>query len=240
MPERDAAALFTAWLEIDTNRARIRRPHAARDNDANITVIALFTGLRTQGDLPTNATGSSISTGVIADAPMRVGYIANDLPAWRVWALAPRVADVAGSPGVDESARLLAERLHPQPGTGSRSKRELNELCVGRNLTMRPARLLLATTTLFACISAPIARAQYAEAADTIYLGTILTMNDKLPNAEAVAVARRILAVGPRDTVTDRHRAGIPRVIDLQDKTLLPDSSTVTAIISARSASPTR
>ncbi|MFO1114625.1 MAG: amidohydrolase family protein [Beijerinckiaceae bacterium] len=88
---------------------------------------------------------------------------------------------------------------------------------------MRPARLLLATTTLFACISAPIARAQYAEAADTIYLGTILTMNDKLPNAEAVAVkAGRILAVGPRDTVTDRHKGGNTRVIDLQDKTLLP------------------
>lgn len=110
LPERDAAALFTAWLEIDTPTALEFAGRMLRETTTPTSlVIALFTGLRTQGDLPDKRDRIvDFYRGLIADAPMRVGYIANDLQAWRVWALAPRVADVAGSPGVDESARLLA------------------------------------------------------------------------------------------------------------------------------------
>ena len=60
-------------------------------------------------------------------------------------------------------------------------------------------------------------------AADSIYLGgSILTMNDAQPSAEAVAVrAGRITAVGSRAELMKLKGANT-RVVDLQGKTLLP------------------
>jgi len=59
--------------------------------------------------------------------------------------------------------------------------------------------------------------------ADTIFTnGDIVTMNDKVPSAEALAVKDgRILAVGSADEVLATQGAGT-RVIDLGGKTLLP------------------
>jgi hypothetical protein len=62
-----------------------------------------------------------------------------------------------------------------------------------------------------------------AQKADTIYLGgPILTMNDKAPAAEALAVRQgRILAVGRKAEVI-RTRGRATQVVDLGGRTLLP------------------
>ena len=64
---------------------------------------------------------------------------------------------------------------------------------------------------------------QAIETADTIYLGgPIITINDKAPRAEAVAVADGIiLAVGGRDSVMDYKGEGT-KLVDLQGKAMLP------------------
>ncbi len=61
------------------------------------------------------------------------------------------------------------------------------------------------------------------ETADTIYLGgPILTINDKAPRAEAVAVADgRILAVGGLDSVM-AYKGEDTEMVDLQGKAMLP------------------
>ena len=61
------------------------------------------------------------------------------------------------------------------------------------------------------------------ETADTIYLGgPILTINDKAPRAEAVAVADgKILAVGDRETVMTHQGAGT-EIFDLEGRAMLP------------------
>ena len=61
------------------------------------------------------------------------------------------------------------------------------------------------------------------EIADTIYLGgPILTINDKAPRAEAVAVADGlILAVGDRENVMTHQGAGT-EIVDLEDRAMLP------------------
>jgi len=60
--------------------------------------------------------------------------------------------------------------------------------------------------------------------ADTIYLGgDIVTVNDALPSAEAVAVTGgRIVAVGTRTVVEKANRGVNTQVIDLGGKTLMP------------------
>ena len=65
--------------------------------------------------------------------------------------------------------------------------------------------------------------AQATETADTIYLGgPILTINDKAPRAEAVAVADgHILAVGGRDSVM-AYKGENTEIHDLQGKAMLP------------------
>ncbi len=85
---------------------------------------------------------------------------------------------------------------------------------------MRP--LLLSTFLAFGAVSS--AHAQYAEAADAIYFGgPIITMNDRQPRAEAVAILNgRIVAVGNRRTVEDKHKGGQTKIIDLKGRTLLP------------------
>lgn len=64
---------------------------------------------------------------------------------------------------------------------------------------------------------------QATETADTIYLGgPIITINDKAPRAEAVAVADGvILAVGARDSVMDYKGEGT-EIFDLQGRAMLP------------------
>ena len=61
------------------------------------------------------------------------------------------------------------------------------------------------------------------ETADTIYLGgPILTINDKAPRAEAVAVADGvILAVGGRDSVM-AYKGEDTEIFDLQGRAMLP------------------
>lgn len=59
-------------------------------------------------------------------------------------------------------------------------------------------------------------------AADTIYVGRILTMDATAPRAEAVAVsAGRIVAVGARRTVM-RHLGSDTQLVELGERTLLP------------------
>jgi predicted amidohydrolase YtcJ len=60
--------------------------------------------------------------------------------------------------------------------------------------------------------------------ADTIYVqGDILTMNDKAPTAQALAVKDgRIVAVGDRETVEAQAKGARTQVVDLQGRTVLP------------------
>jgi predicted amidohydrolase YtcJ len=62
------------------------------------------------------------------------------------------------------------------------------------------------------------------DAADSIYVGgDIVTMNDRQPTAEAIAVkGALILAVGTRADIETAHKGTDTRVIDLGGKTLLP------------------
>jgi len=62
-----------------------------------------------------------------------------------------------------------------------------------------------------------------AAAADAIYTGDIITIDDANPSAEAVAVGGgRITAVGSRDDVLAAARGPATRIIDLDGATLLP------------------
>jgi predicted amidohydrolase YtcJ len=76
---------------------------------------------------------------------------------------------------------------------------------------------------LFAMLLVVCVRALATEAADTIYLGgPILTINDKAPRAEAVAVADGvILAVGGRDSVM-AYKGESTEIFDLQGRAMLP------------------
>ncbi|MEJ5022252.1 amidohydrolase [Ochrobactrum vermis] len=82
-----------------------------------------------------------------------------------------------------------------------------------------------AATSAFACSSTGMAFAQQAAApaGDVIFKGgTILTMNDKAPRAEAIAVrGNKILAVGKLDDVQSAIASGA-QVVDLQGRTLMP------------------
>jgi len=71
--------------------------------------------------------------------------------------------------------------------------------------------------------NAVMAAAQDGGTADTLFTnGTIITMDDKAPRAEAVAVAGgRIIAVGPLADL-EKLRGPDTKVIDLAGKTLLP------------------
>jgi hypothetical protein len=65
---------------------------------------------------------------------------------------------------------------------------------------------------------------QSVEAADTIYTGgDIVTVNDRQPSAEALAVkGGKIVAVGTRADVEKTHKGTGTKVIDLAGKVLLP------------------
>jgi adenine deaminase len=69
--------------------------------------------------------------------------------------------------------------------------------------------------------SAPASAAPFA---DTIYTGgDILTLNDSLPTAEALAVkGDTILAVGAQADIVRLHRGASTETVNLAGKTLLP------------------
>jgi predicted amidohydrolase YtcJ len=74
-----------------------------------------------------------------------------------------------------------------------------------------------------AFLAAP-AFGQPSTAADAIYVGgDIVTMNDKAPSAQALAVKDgRILAVGDRKVLESNHKGAKTKVVNLAGKTLLP------------------
>jgi predicted amidohydrolase YtcJ len=74
-----------------------------------------------------------------------------------------------------------------------------------------------------ASLSAP-ALAQTGAPADAIYTGgDIVTMNDKSPSAQALAVKDgKILAVGDRKAIESQHKGASTKVVNLAGKTLLP------------------
>jgi predicted amidohydrolase YtcJ len=85
-----------------------------------------------------------------------------------------------------------------------------------------------ALTRLAALIGAALLAApaigQTSTAADAVYVGgDIVTMNDKAPSAQALAVKDgRILAVGDRKTVEAGHKGAKTKVVNLAGKALLP------------------
>ena len=82
-----------------------------------------------------------------------------------------------------------------------------------------------AATSAFACTAPGMAFAQQATApaGDVIFRGgTIITMNDKAPRAEAIAVrGNKILAVGKLDDVQSAVNSDA-QLVDLQGRTLMP------------------
>lgn len=82
-----------------------------------------------------------------------------------------------------------------------------------------PAMLGLSALTLMGCQPST----HSAETADAIwYQGTVITINDESPSAEAVAVKNgRILAVGPEKEVL-RHQSSETQMHSLHQQTLLP------------------
>jgi len=84
-------------------------------------------------------------------------------------------------------------------------------------------------TTLLACavavsIVAACSTPEPKAAADTIYTGgDIVTINDRQPSAEALAVkGGKIVAVGTRAEVEKAHKGASTKVVDLGGKALLP------------------
>lgn len=74
-----------------------------------------------------------------------------------------------------------------------------------------------------ACSRSPAAAPSAQEAADAIWFnGTIITIDDRQPSAQAVASRDgRIIAVGARDDVM-KHKGPQTRLHDLRGRTLLP------------------
>ena len=92
-------------------------------------------------------------------------------------------------------------------------------------LTIAPSLALLIGATLIAgCDKPQQPPQQQVDAADAIYTGgDIVTVNDKQPTAEALAVKDgKILAVGARADVEKAHKGAATRIVDLGGKTLLP------------------
>ncbi len=69
-----------------------------------------------------------------------------------------------------------------------------------------------------------VAPAVSGEAADAIYVGgDIVTINDKQPTAEALAVKNgKIIAVGDRKSIEGEHKGDASKVVDIAGKTMLP------------------
>jgi hypothetical protein len=83
---------------------------------------------------------------------------------------------------------------------------------------------LIGATLIAGCDKPQQPPQQQVDAADAIYTGgDIITVNDKQPAAEALAVkGGRILAVGTRADIEKAHKGTSTRVVDLGGKALLP------------------
>jgi predicted amidohydrolase YtcJ len=92
-----------------------------------------------------------------------------------------------------------------------------------RSLSPRPTLVSLAALLALASPTAGRA-APPRRMADAIYVGgAIVTVHDKQPIAEALAVrGGRILAVGSRKSIEKSYRGSKTKVVDLAGKTLLP------------------
>jgi predicted amidohydrolase YtcJ len=88
--------------------------------------------------------------------------------------------------------------------------------------TLKIGRFYVHTGWLSLCLFA--GAPAFAANADTIYFGgPIITVDDRNPTAEAVAVkAGKIVAVGPRSTVEKTEKGPKTRMIDLAGKTMVP------------------
>src|SRR5262249_44504498 len=84
-------------------------------------------------------------------------------------------------------------------------------------------RTVLSVAAVLAGLFFGLLPARAGDPADVIYHGgDVVTIDDKNPTAEAVAVGGgKIAAVGKKDDVF-RHKGDATRVIDLNGKTLLP------------------
>jgi predicted amidohydrolase YtcJ len=84
--------------------------------------------------------------------------------------------------------------------------------------------LLIGATLIAGCDKPQQPPPQQVDAADAIYTGgDILTVNDKQPTAEALAIkGGKILAVGTRAEVEKAHKGVATRIIDLGGRALLP------------------
>jgi predicted amidohydrolase YtcJ len=89
---------------------------------------------------------------------------------------------------------------------------------------MNPRTLTRLATLIGAAVLAAPAVGQTSTAADAIYVGgDIVTMNDKAPSVQALAVKDgKILTVGDRKTVEAGHKGAKTKVVNLAGKTLLP------------------
>jgi predicted amidohydrolase YtcJ len=89
-------------------------------------------------------------------------------------------------------------------------------------MTMKP--LLLAVVAASVALVAGCNSVKPEQAADTIYTGgTIITVNDAQPSAEAVAVKDgKILMVGSSADVNKAHKGATTQMVDLTGKTLVP------------------
>lgn len=90
-------------------------------------------------------------------------------------------------------------------------------------ISRRQALMFSASSIALVGLGAPVAFAQQAQRADTIWFGgPILTMNDKAMRAEAVAVANgKIIAVGKRANVM-QLRGPKTQLVDLKGQALVP------------------
>lgn len=84
------------------------------------------------------------------------------------------------------------------------------------------SHFMASTLILLLLVSLPASSTVNSNSGDTVYLnGTIITMNDAAPQAQAIAVRDgKILAVGSRNAVL--AKTDDARLIDLEGKTLLP------------------
>jgi len=92
---------------------------------------------------------------------------------------------------------------------------------------VKPAMSILSSVIVLAIAAgwgqSPALAAPMPPRADAIYTGgDIVTVNDRQPQAEAIAIAGgRIVAVGSRDEVM-KFKGAETRVVDLGGKTLIP------------------
>ncbi len=89
---------------------------------------------------------------------------------------------------------------------------------------MKPRTLTRLAALVGAALLAAPAFGQTSTAADAIYVGgDIVTVNDKAPSAQALAVKDgRILAVGDRKVLESNHKGAKTKVVNLAGKTMLP------------------